>query len=124
MRKLFVGLAAFLVTVALGLGIVAATQDKKPKHTIKQVMGEAHKSKLVNKVQEGKASQEEKEKLLSMYISLYENKPPMGEVASWQQKTADLVVAGAKVVLGAEDGSESLKAAANCAACHTAHKPK
>jgi hypothetical protein len=95
----------------------------KPKHSVKEVMADAHKSKLVNKVQDGQASKEEKEKLLGLYISLYENKPPKGDQASWNEKTGALVVAGAKVVLGQDGAAESLKAAANCGACHKAHKP-
>jgi hypothetical protein len=111
----------FLAGTALALSPI--TNNADPKHTVKQVMGEAHKSKLVNKVQEGQATKEEKEKLLGLYVSLYENKPPKGDQASWNEKTGALVVAGAKVVLGLDGATESLKSAANCGACHKAHKP-
>ena len=120
-----------MIVTTVVCGFVAATawalspvaDDAKPKHAIKEVMADAHKSKLVNKVQDGQASKEEKEKLLGLYISLYENKPPKGDQASWNEKTGALVVAGAKVVLGQEGAADSLKAAANCGACHKAHKP-
>ena len=123
MRKLIVTtvVCGFVAGTAWALSPVA--EDAKPKHAIKEVMADAHKSKLVNKVQDGQASKEEKEKLLGLYISLYENKPPKGDQASWNEKTGALVVAGAKVVLGQEGAADSLKAAANCAACHKAHKP-
>ena len=114
MRKL---LTAFVVSgFIVGTALAFTAQDAKPKHAIKEVMGEAHKSKLVNKVQDGNASKEEKEKLLGLYISLYENKPPKGDQASWNEKTGALVVAGAKVVLGQEGATDSLKNAANCGA--------
>jgi hypothetical protein len=73
-------------------------------------------------VQDGTASKEEKEKLLGLYISLYENKPPKGDPSSWNDKSAALIVASAKVLLGQEGGTEALKAASNCGACHKAHK--
>lgn len=122
MRKLIV------VTVVCGFAAGTAwalspVEDAKPKHSVKEVMADAHKSKLVNKVQDGQASKEEKEKLLGLYISLYENKPPKGDQASWNEKTGAMVVAGAKVVLGQDGAADALKAAANCGACHKAHKP-
>ena len=123
MRKVLVGCVTFGVMLCTALGITRAGLFAKPKHDIKEVMAQAHKSKLVNKVQDGGASKEEKEKLLTLYVDLYDNKPPKGDAASWSQKTGALVVASAKALLGTEGATESLKTAANCAACHKEHKP-
>jgi hypothetical protein len=121
MKKLSISLmvAASLVAVSFG---AAFTIPFEPEHSIKDVMKAAHKDGLMKKVSEGKGTQEDKEKLLSLYLDLYEGKPPMGDASSWREKTGSVVVAAARVVLK-KDGSEAkLKDAVNCGACHKAHK--
>lgn len=109
--------------VALGwVSLAVADEGKKPRSTIKEVMGEAHKGGLLKKVTEGGASKADKEKLLAFYVSLYENKAPQGDAASWTTKTGALLAAAAKVVLEDKDGVADLKAASNCKACHDQHK--
>ena len=101
-----------------------ADDEAKPKHTIKEVMKAAMgKGKLVAKVSSGEASDEEKKELLDMMISLVENKPPKGDMESWHNLAGAITLAAAKVAVGREDGIEALKAAANCKACHSVHKP-
>jgi hypothetical protein len=117
--------AAVLVLVGAFIFTKSHAADEKvakPKHAIKQVMGDAHKGGLLGTVLSGNASNEEKAKLLDYYVSMTENKPPKGEKASWESKTNALVLAAAKVVVGRSDGVASLKAATNCAACHKAHR--
>jgi hypothetical protein len=117
-------------TVALFLGIVVASWvvaqesgDKAaPKHTIKEVMKQAHGSKLLNKVVEGNASKEEKDQLLDIYISMLDNDPPKGEKGAWVMSSGRLVVAAARVAVGRDGATDELKTAANCKACHEAHK--
>ena len=108
--------------------LTSAADDKeekaKPKHTIKVVMKEAMKGGLNKKVISGKASAEEKLALLDMYISMLENKPPVGENASWQKLAGGAAMAAAKVAVGREGAEKELKTATNCAACHKPHKPK
>ncbi|MBI3467162.1 MAG: hypothetical protein HY000_29470, partial [Planctomycetes bacterium] len=87
MRKLIVATVVCGFVAGTAWALSPVVDDAKPKHSIKEVMADAHKSKLVNKVQDGNASKEEKEKLLGLYVSLYENKPPKGEQASWNEKT-------------------------------------
>ena len=114
--------------LCLGFGIAAIVsaggddEEKKAKHTIKQVMKEAHKDKLLNKVVEGDASKEEKDNLLDLYISLLENKPKKGDEDSWHIKAGTLVVAAAKVSVGRDGAEMELKKAADCGACHKMHK--
>ena len=121
MRKLVVALSlfAFCGTVAT---VVLAADDAKPKHTIKQVMKVAMKDGLCKKVAGGKASQDEKNKLLDVFVSLLENKPKKGDAASWNSKASALVIAAARVATGRKGAEAGLKKAANCGACHKAHK--
>ena len=58
----YFGLAVLTLAVA-SVGVFRAA-DNDPKYTIKEVMKEAHKDKLVNKVALGKASDDEKKRLL------------------------------------------------------------
>jgi len=100
----------------------------KPKHEIKDVMKGVHvapklEKSLRDKVLEGNASAEDKQKLLDLYISLAENDPPKGESDAWQKKTRDVILAAAKIVVGRDGAVEELRVATNCAACHKDHKP-
>jgi hypothetical protein len=122
MRKFLVA----AVVVLSGWTVFALTsgaQDDK-KVAIKEVMAVAMKGKLCEKVAKGEASAEEKKKLAGLFAALHENKPPRGEQASWDQKTKALVDAANDVLAGKEGASDRLKAAANCMACHSAHKGK
>jgi surface antigen len=93
-------------------------EDAKPKHSIKDVMKKGMKGGLCKKVVSGKASDDEKKQLLAMFTAMAASKPPVGDADSWKAKTSALVKA-------VNDGdAAALKKAANCAACHKAHKPK
>jgi hypothetical protein len=122
MRKLLVA----SVVVISGWTVFAMTsgaQDDK-KVAIKEVMAVAMKGKLCDKVAKGEASEEEKKKLAGLFAALHENKPPRGEQASWDEKTKALVDAANDVLAGKAGAGEKLRAAANCMACHSAHKGK
>jgi len=103
--------------------MTTGAQDDK-KIAIKEVMQVAMKGKLCEKVAKGEATPEEKKKLAGLFAALHENKPPRGEQASWDEKTKALVDAANDVLAGKEGAGEKLKGAANCTACHTAHKGK
>jgi len=123
----FVGFAVIALVAAAvcqSLGRAADGDEKKPKHSTKQVMTIAHKDGLLKKVLAGDASHEEQHKLLDLYIDMLENKPPRGELASWHELAGKAVLASAKVVVEREGALDELKAAVNCKACHDAHKPK
>ena len=123
MRKLFV--AAVMLScawVAFNVATGVAQDDKKV--AIKEVMKVAMKGGLCKKVADGKASDEEKKKLAGLFAALHDNKPPKGEQASWDEKTKALVDAANAVLKGEAGGGDKLKAAANCMACHSAHKGK
>ena len=77
---------------------------------------------LLNKVADGKASKEEKDKLLDLYISLVDNKPSKGETGAWIMAAGRLTVAAARVSVGREGAEAELKTASNCKACHQVFK--
>ena len=123
MRKLLLaGLVVACGWVAVSL-TSGAGEDEKPKFTTKQVMKGAHaKGKLKDKVVAGTASAEEKKQLVEMYTALAANKPPKGEEASWKEKTAALLAAAKDAEAGKDGAGAALGKAANCMACHSAHK--
>ncbi|QDV27262.1 hypothetical protein [Aureliella helgolandensis] len=118
---------AALAALACGtVSSVARAQEdgsKEAKYTIKEVMVQGHKDGLLKKILSGDASQEEKQKLLDLYISMFEFEPTKGDMGSWQRLAGGATLAAAKVVVGREDGLKELEKASNCKACHTAHKP-
>ncbi len=123
MRKLLVALVV-VGGFAVVLNLASRAEDEKKPVPIKEVMKTCMKGGLCKKVQDGGASDEEKKKLLAMFQDLAKNKPPKGDEEGWKKKTAALVEAAQAIVDKKEDGVAKLKTAANCAACHGAHKGK
>jgi hypothetical protein len=109
-----------VMAVALMLGDNQA--GEKAKYTIKEVMKEAHKDKLVNKVASGKASDDEKKRLAELYKALSENTPKKGEADAWKTRTVALLEAANKAVKGDEKAEKSLTKLADCASCHKLFK--
>ena len=112
MRNLFaLGLTA--VVFAAGFAIAA----DEPKYTIKEVMkATMGKDKLVSKVVDGKATDDEKKSLVEYAEALAAGKPKKGSDESWKKLTEAFLEAAKKA-----DG-KALKEAANCSACHKEHK--
>lgn len=126
MKKLacMAGLLAGL-GLALIVGACGAANDA-PKYSTKEVMAQAHgKEGLKGKVASGKASKEEKEQLVVLYVALAKNKPAKGDDTSWKQKT-EAIVKAAKAVASSDDKAAvaDLNKATNCKVCHEAHKSK
>ena len=120
MRKLSV--AAFVVALGwLAVSLTGTAQEDK-KVAIKDVMKTAMKGGLCAKVAKGEASADEKKQLVELFTALAANKPPKGEEASWKEKTGALVAAAKEAAEGKEGAGAKLRAAANCMACHSAHK--
>ncbi len=123
MRTYFGGCVVVLSLAFVAMSVARAAEERsKPKHTIKQVMNDAHKGGLLKKVLDGQASQEEKLVLLDHYISLVECTPPKGDMGSWQQLAGKVALASAKVAVDRDGALPELKAATACAACHDQHK--
>jgi len=121
-RHLFAGLLGAGLLTGTVVNLVRAEEPAAPKHTIKEVMKIGHKDGLLKKIIDGEATQEDKQMMLDLYISMVESKPEKGEMSSWHLLAGNAALAAAKVVVGREDGVESLKAATNCKACHDVHK--
>lgn len=122
-----------VLAVSLSIGCAGALlaaekkkEEKVPKRSIKEVMALAHKppANLLRKVAQGKASKKEKEELVKLYRALAPNKPPRGEKADWDKRTAALLAAAEGAVRGDKDAGKKLTKVSNCMACHKAHKPK
>jgi hypothetical protein len=117
--------ATLLCAIFLVLGVSATGEGEDEKHekkTIKEVMKVAHKDGLLKKVLSGGAEKAEKEKLLDLYIDMFEGKPKKGEIGSWQEKAGGATLAAAKVAVGRPGALAELKKATDCGACHKAHK--
>ena len=57
-------------------------------------------------------------------VTQLERKARAAEMASWKEKTAAMVKASRALKAGESGAAETYKAAANCKACHTAHRPE
>lgn len=112
------------VVIVCGWAVLTLSSGAQEKVAIKEVMKVAMKGGLCAKVAKGEASEEEKKKLAGLFAALHENKPPKGEQASWDAKTKALVDAANEVLAGKAGAGDKLKTAANCMACHSAHKGK
>jgi hypothetical protein len=120
-------LGSLTLGVALGLVVVhtsLAADKADKKDTIKDIMKKAHKGDLpiYKKVQSGKANDAEKAQLLALYQGMENTTPPKGDKADWDKRVHALVKAAEAVKNNDPQGSDMLKAAANCKGCHNAHK--
>jgi hypothetical protein len=121
MRFVVAGVCAALAMFVLA-GTDQAGEKDKAKYTISEVMLQAHKGGLLNRVASGKGDKADAEKLLDYYLALGKNKPPEGDAKSWKKFTDGLVAAAKVAVKGDEDAGKRLKKASNCTACHKVHK--
>ena len=114
-------LAAALAALAW-TGSAAALNQAASVHDIMEAANEG-KNSLYERVISGKGTPEEARKLSDLYQALPGLKPPKGDAKSWKEK-ATVLAAAAKEVVDKKPGAlEKLKAAANCKACHSVHKP-
>ena len=113
---------ASALVASLSISIFAAEESK----VIKEGMKEFHKgdTALIKKVLAGEGSEEELKKIQAFYKKMSAEKPPLGDEASWKEKTIALSKAADAVLAKDPNGIALLKEAANCKACHSVHKPK
>lgn len=122
-RLVALGTASLCLGVLVSMSLAAGQDEAKPKYTLKDIMKQHKKGGLLPKILSGEGTAEDKTALLDMYISMFETKPPKGEMDSWQHLAGASTLAAAKVVVGREGAIDELKKATNCAACHKVHKP-
>jgi outer membrane murein-binding lipoprotein Lpp len=118
----------FLIAAASAALLVAGCASygsAKPSRTIEQVMEQGFKGKesLNARISKGEGNADDFKLMASLVHDLAHNKPPMGDLASWTAKTAALESAAGMLVAGQPGALDAFKAAANCKACHSAHKP-
>jgi len=98
----------------------------KATQTVQQVMETGFKGKesLAARIGQGTSTAADRQLMVELTRQLTLHQAPMGDLASWSQKTAALHAAAKSVAAGHAAASDQWKAAANCKACHTAHKPE
>ena len=103
-----------------------AADDKKEDSTISKAMKAHFKGDTsdIKKAAKGELSKDEVAKLVTAVKALSAEKPPEGDAADYKKKNDALVAALEKLAGGAEGAGAAVKEAANCKACHDAHKPK
>jgi hypothetical protein len=123
MRRLAL-LSLICLAASVTLTALAGEYAAEAEVTIKDVMNQAHKKpkELLKKTATGRATDAEKAELVKLYKSLAATAPPKGDKTDWQERTAALVSAAQAAVDGEPDAGAKLTKAANCAACHSAHK--
>lgn len=103
-----------------------AAGDKKEDSNISKTMKAHFKGDTsdIKKAAKGELSKDEVAKLVTAVKALSSEKPPEGDAADYKKKNDALVAALEKLASGAEGAGAAVKEAANCKACHDAHKPK
>jgi cytochrome c556 len=112
-------------SVLAGLATGCATHSSKPKLSSKEVMEKGFKgdTSLFKKISQGNGTQDDFKQLLNLSRELAKNSPTKGDAASWSDKTKALVTAAESLAQGKPGALDAVKAAANCKACHSVHKP-
>jgi len=121
-----IAITTIAACLTAGLTWKSFAEDKKADASVKQVMKDKFKGDTsdIKKATKGELSKEQITSLLAAVKSLEGQKPKKGEEASWKEKCAALVSAVEKLEKGEAGAGEAVKAAANCKACHDAHKGK
>lgn len=116
---------ALVGTLLAGIASGCATYSSKPKLSSKEVMEHGFKgdSSLIKKISQGNGTQDDFKHLAELSRELAKNSPTKGDAASWSEKTKALVAASESLAQGKPGALDAVKAAANCKACHSVHKP-
>ena len=121
----FTAVSVSVILIAVSV-VGCAEMRNHPKLAVKEVMEQGFKGdqSMIKRVLSGQGSSADHQLLVSLTRELTLNTPSRGESTSWHDKTAALYAAAQSVATGQAGGMDSLKAAANCKACHSAHKPE
>jgi len=96
---------------------------------VKKAMQYAHKApkgeqKIGEKIVEGTATEAEVKATLEAYKAMLDCKPARGEQAAFKEKVAKLIGATEEVLAKKDGAAANYKAAVDCKACHSEHKPQ
>jgi hypothetical protein len=117
-----------IALVSFAGGEVRKANEKAEVNTIVEIMLKAHqpgrtaRRALDQRVIDGRSSDEEKQKLLTLYEALARRKPPKGSEQDWKKRTEAIVEAARAVVKGEEGAAKKLSKALDCKACHERHR--
>ncbi|CAN5188017.1 hypothetical protein BH10PLA2_BH10PLA2_07230 [soil metagenome] len=111
---------AMFAGVVCTLGIASGGDDAK--YSIKDVMNQGHKNGLWKKVAQGKATADEKKKLVDLYTALTKDTPPKGDKEAWKKQTEAMLEAAKASLKDDKEGEAKLLKLVNCASCHKVFK--
>jgi len=128
LRRHLTEMKRHLLTATLLTAFTAGFAFAADDDPIELAMKYAHKApkgekKIGEKIIEGTATDDEVKKTLELYKAAAVAKPPKGDEAAYKEKFAKLVVATEDVVAKKPGAAAEYKAAVNCKACHSEHKP-
>jgi len=111
--------------VAVAFTGCSTFSNTKPSLTVDQVMDEGFKGKgsMAARLGENTATDADKQRMVYLTQQLALNQPPKGDPGSWEEKTAKLNRAAVALVDKLPDSLELWRAAVDCKACHSIHKP-
>jgi hypothetical protein len=124
------GLIALSVTGRAGGG----AGPVEPEVSINEIMVAAHvrdidgkgnrssKRNLDTRVLSGRATEQEKTRLLELYRQLATTIPPKGSPGEWRRRTAALVEATEGVIAGRDGARRRLAEAVDCKTCHEKYR--
>lgn len=122
------------VVVLAGLvGCASGGMGGKPSKSAEEVMEAGFKGKdpalkgadtISGRIKAGTATEADLKTMVELTRQLALNKPPVGDLASWTQKTKALHEAAIALSKRQPGAMEAWNTAVNCKACHSAHKPK
>jgi hypothetical protein len=118
-------LKSLLVAGTAALFVAGCATQPKPSKSVEQVMEEGFEGKesLCARVSSGAGSKADLATLADLTYQLTLSKPPQGDLQSWTEKTTALHAAAKALVAGQPGALDGWKAASNCKACHSVHKP-
>jgi len=129
MNRKFLVFAGAALVAASALLTAPVSHGAEGDKVISDVMKKYHKAPqgtdpVCKKVSTGKATDAELAELLKGYQDMCGAKPPKGDPADWTKKCQALIAAVKSVQAKDASGVSAYKAAVNCKACHTEHKPE
>jgi hypothetical protein len=117
------GISLGLMLAIAGGALAITAQDTK--YTVKQVMKFAHgggANSLLKKVQSGKATDEEKAKLVELYEAMANSKAKKGNAGNYTKMCEALLNAAKAAQNGDKNAGQLLGKASNCMGCHNQYK--
>lgn len=117
-------LAALIAVAAFSSNVFADHHEEGDELDLHKIMKEGHKGKtsLSAKAKNGEASEAELKTLIGMYLAMEKLTPPMGDSASWKEKTSKLTSTAINLFAKKEGSVDAYSKAVNCKACHKVHK--